>query len=84
MNNRHWHMESEKNCTHHYLLPATGITVEGVCKHCGHTRVFDNSIPETTYGGGSMTGGKAQAMVEAKRKRRGIVLEPKSPLGWVL
>ena len=66
---------------HHYILSATGITVTGVCKHCGAEREFDNAMAETTYGG-TMTTAKAQAMAAAK-KRRGITLEPKSPLDWV-
>ena len=70
-------------CTHHYLLPATGITVTGVCKHCGHEREFDNSIPETTMGG-KITAGMHQARDKASAKRRGIVLDPRSPLDWVL
>ena len=67
---------------HHYILSATGITVTGVCKHCGAEREFDNSIPETTMGG-KITAGMHQARDKASAKRRGIVLDPRSPLDWV-
>lgn len=33
-------------CKHHYVLPSVGLVIDGVCKHCGHTKLHNNVSPD--------------------------------------
>ena len=32
------------DCIHHYILPPTGRVVTGVCKLCGISKTWDNTL----------------------------------------
>ena len=66
------------SCVHHYVLPAVGVTVTGVCRKCGATREFSNAIPETVMSKGIV------AMYKAGARKRSIVLTPAETRDWVL
>ena len=53
-------------CTHHFLVPSTGLKVEGCCKFCGATRVFSNEAPDA---------GQVYMDSMKKKRTRGIKLE---------
>lgn len=33
-------------CVHHFIVPSTGLKVEGCCKLCGVVRMFSNEAPD--------------------------------------
>lgn len=44
-------MTTTDTCQHFWVIePAKGCTSPGVCRHCGETRQFKNSINDWKYG----------------------------------
>ena len=54
------------HCVHHFIVPSTGLLVEGCCKHCGATRTFSNEAPDA---------GQIYLDSMKKKRPRGIKLE---------
>ena len=53
-------------CTHHYVVPSTGLEALGCCKHCGVTRTFSNEAPNA---------GQWYIDARGKRRTKGIKLD---------
>ena len=53
-------------CVHHFVVPSTGLKVEGSCKHCGTTRMFSNEAPDA---------GQRYIDNMGKKRTKGIKLE---------